>query len=73
MSETPTGVAVNSVSIWDWSAAEVGVASTELAAMHAACPSDMEENELLIHCMLNVLDSPTCVNAVRKRRSAQTS
>ena len=73
MRDTPTGVAVNSVSNWDWSAAEVGVASTELAATHTACPSDMDENELLVHSMLNVLDSATCVNAVRKRRSAQTS
>ena len=62
MSVARAGSDVNSVSIWDCSLAEVGVASTELAAMHAACPTATVVKVLLAHCMLNVFAACVRVN-----------
>ena len=47
------------VRIWDCSLAEVGVASTELAATHTDCPTATVVKVLLAHCMLK--DFAACV------------
>ena len=50
------------VRIWDCSLAEVGVASTELAATHTDCPTATVVKVLFAHCMLKVFAACVRVN-----------